>query len=607
MLSCRSELNRQTIRFRNALCKLFNPEIFRIRQSLRATYIRGQIRFSTSAVSLESAHVYLPLMPPALSDIQIARELASRLESVFGPCSWVVQFSKSGWLNESQKEPTKPISAELSETLESLDLRSDKPFVRRVQDKLVVLINVRTDALSPVIVGVVLPDQNDAVICSLLASQLESIQFREEAARTRKQSEFFIDQVTQDFEELTWLRTTNDFFDLCGAKHTIDSIATKCLPDLASVIRAESLILVQAAADGKTDYAKPDWNRVISASGSVDFPECFPRFLAESIPQLSRGPRVVNLKPNESHIADYSGLRNCIAISVSKGQRVYGWILAANKIASTNDSPYSATESNVPNPTQFGTFEAGLLCAAANIMSSHSRNVELFEAKESLLIGIVRAIINAIDAKDPYTCGHSERVASYSKRISARLGQSNDECERIYMAGLLHDVGKIGIPDSILGKTGALTNEEFAVVKKHPEIGYSILKHLKQLSYVLPGVLHHHEAVNGNGYPLGLCGEAIPLHGRILAVADAYDAMTSDRPYRPGMPSEKAVSILRNEAGKIWDVAIVDAFLECLANEEIKPRSSASSDKNPSRDDGANPHMNLMDQIANSINNLVVG
>ena len=149
---------------------------------------------------------------------------------------------------------------------------------------------------------------------------------------------------------------------------------------------------------------------------------------------------------------------------------------------------------------------------------------------------------------------------------------------------------------------------------------------MKQLDYVLPGVLHHHEAVNGTGYPAGLAGEAIPLHGRILAVADAYDAMTSDRPYRPGMPSEKAESILRAEAGKTWDSDIVAIFMECLANDEIQPHTLESSFESTDLDAScltryaacltrvaaggpshANSNISLMRRIAKSINSTVVG
>ncbi len=539
-------------------------------------------------------------------DIELARELATRIESVFGSCTGVFQFSKTGWLNVSRDQVTNTTAPLIVSALEALNIRSEQPFVWRREGQMVVVINTRLDALVPIVVAALLPEQSETLICSWITAHLEALQHRVEAASTKRQAEFFIDQVTQDFEELTWLRTANDYFDLCGSKHTIESIARECLPDLASVIRAEAILLVQAAEDCNSELGEPDWNRVIATGNSHNHIELCPKFLSDSIPQLVRGPRVLNIRSNETHLRNYPGLRNCIAISVAKGPHVYGWILAINKVPSQNALPTMELEETPFSEATFGTFEAGLLSAAANIMSSHARNLELFEAQESLLTGVVRAIINAIDAKDPYTCGHSDRVALYAKRIAARLGETVEACERIYMAGLLHDVGKIGIPDSILGKPGALTKEEYAIVKKHPEIGHTILKHLKQLDYVLPGVLHHHEAVNGQGYPAGLFGEAIPLHGRILAVADAYDAMTSDRPYRPGMPSEKAEAILRAEAGKMWDADIVSVFMECLANDEIQPHSTDSACGYPLDDLAINTNNSLMRRIANSINSMVV-
>ena len=243
------------------------------------------------------------------------------------------------------------------------------------------------------------------------------------------------------------------------------------------------------------------------------------------------------------------------------------------------------------------------MSTAANLLASHAKNVQFLDAQDALLIGIIRSIVNAIDAKDPYTCGHSDRVANIAKAIAQRVGVDSFECERIYMAGLLHDVGKIGIPDAILSKPGKLTDEEYDIVKKHPEIGYTILKNLGQLQYVLPGVLHHHEAIDGSGYPAGLKGEMIPLVGRILAVADAYDAMTSTRPYRDGMPSEKAESILREGAGKTWDAKFVQGLFDCLSKGQIE---TASKSVVPSR--GCFIEMStsaqLMDRIAIAINTM---
>ncbi|HUP78666.1 MAG TPA: HD-GYP domain-containing protein [Pirellula sp.] len=557
-------------------------------------------------------------MSRTFAEIELAYELASRLESAFGSRTTVLQFTQMGWLKTSKEESSHEVHPMVSAALETFDLKSSEPFVWRHNGLLIVIVNMTLQIDSPIAVGIVLPDQNEIVVCSLISAHLEAQRARAEVTEIRNQSELFIDQVTQDFEELTWLRCAHEYFDLCGSKHTIESIALKCLPALASVIRAETIMYIRTHGDNKLETARPDWSSVI-ATGLSDKHEktCF-RFLTDSLQHLAHGPRVVNIKSMEDHLPGYCGLRNCIALSVAKGPHVYGWILAINKIPLQNAKPSLESQPSHPTATPFGTFEAGLLGAAANIMSSHARNLELFEAQESLLTGVVRAIINAIDAKDAYTCGHSDRVALYAKRIAERLGESVEECERIYMTGLLHDVGKIGVPDSILGKPGALTAEEYAIVKKHPEIGHTILKHLKQLDYVLPGVLHHHEAVNGTGYPAGLAGEAIPLHGRILAVADAYDAMTSDRPYRPGMPSERAESILRDEAGKTWDADIVAVFMECLAHDEIQPHTLESSSACTDFDatltgaaagvqSHADSNTSLMRRIAESINSMVVG
>jgi HD-GYP domain-containing protein (c-di-GMP phosphodiesterase class II) len=187
--------------------------------------------------------------------------------------------------------------------------------------------------------------------------------------------------------------------------------------------------------------------------------------------------------------------------------------------------------------------------------------VASFEEQRELFLGLIKALVNSIEAKDPYTCGHSDRVARMARRLGVELQQPSDECEHIYMAGLLHDIGKIGIADSVLLKPSGLTEEEFAIIKEHPRKGAAIVEHLPQLSYALPGILHHHESFDGRGYPAQLQGEDIPWPARILAVVDAYDAMTSNRPYRAGMPAQRAEQILRDGAGKQWDAKVVDAFL----------------------------------------------
>jgi putative nucleotidyltransferase with HDIG domain len=179
---------------------------------------------------------------------------------------------------------------------------------------------------------------------------------------------------------------------------------------------------------------------------------------------------------------------------------------------------------------------------------------------------------SAIDAKDPYTCGHSDRVARISVRLAQELGCDQQLLQTLYMGGLLHDIGKIGIDDAVLRKPSRLSDEEYEHIKQHPELGCRILADLTPLSDVLPAVLHHHEQWDGNGYPCALSGEQIPLMARIMAVADAYDAMSSDRPYRKGMPADRVDEIFRGGAGSQWDPEVVAAFFS--AREDIRCISS---------------------------------
>jgi diguanylate cyclase (GGDEF)-like protein len=178
--------------------------------------------------------------------------------------------------------------------------------------------------------------------------------------------------------------------------------------------------------------------------------------------------------------------------------------------------------------------------------------------------GLLESMVTAVDNKDTYTRRHSDQVTMYALMIADALGLSESTLSVIRAAGLLHDVGKIGIPDRILRKPGRLTDAEYSVVKGHPSIGESLIRAMPDLSEIRTAVLSHHEHFDGSGYPQGLVGQDIPLAGRILCVADSYSAMTTDRPYRKALTTHEAVAELQAGSGTQFDPAIVAAFIRCL-------------------------------------------
>ena len=192
-----------------------------------------------------------------------------------------------------------------------------------------------------------------------------------------------------------------------------------------------------------------------------------------------------------------------------------------------------------------------------------------YKELEKLFLGLTQVMVNAIDAKSPWTRGHSVRVAEYATQIGREMGLEDEEVDNLRIGGLLHDVGKIGTYDYLLDKPERLSDDEFDVIRKHPVQGAKILQNIEQLAEVIPSILYHHERIDGRGYPQGLKGEAIPLGARILHVADSFDAMLADRPYRPSPGKEYAVAELRKWSGTQFDAEVVEAFLRVLARRTV--------------------------------------
>ncbi len=192
------------------------------------------------------------------------------------------------------------------------------------------------------------------------------------------------------------------------------------------------------------------------------------------------------------------------------------------------------------------------------------------DENHELFLGSIRMLAAAIDEKDPYTRGHSGRVAKYSLLIAQELGLHSEELEKIRISALLHDVGKIGVDDRVLKKPGALTAEEFALMKQHPLKGANIMRPVAQLKEMLPGIELHHEHVDGGGYPHGLRGPDIPLMARIIAVADTLDAMTTNRPYQTAMELEFALNLILGLANKKFDPVVVDALNKVIRDGKLR-------------------------------------
>jgi putative nucleotidyltransferase with HDIG domain len=205
----------------------------------------------------------------------------------------------------------------------------------------------------------------------------------------------------------------------------------------------------------------------------------------------------------------------------------------------------------------------------AKVRERTKQLAEKAQELQTAYIQTIGALAEAVDAKDAYTRGHSERVGVYASKVAREMGLPKLLIERVYIAGLLHDIGKIGVSDAVITKPDRLTEEEYAEIKKHPEIGAKILQPVSFLADVVPCVRHHHEWYDGSsrGYPYGLRGDQIPLPSRVILVADTVEAMTSDRPYRTGLSLEHVVAELHKYSGSQFDPVCVDAMLRLLERE----------------------------------------
>jgi len=387
------------------------------------------------------------------------------------------------------------------------------------------------------------------------AAILEKATLQTSTAQLKRQMADISSHLLMTFEEITLLHRLTEHLSISKSVSDICELSVNWLGD---VIPAQAVAIWFESFDyiddqrtlGQTD----DGEATLITHGECPLSkDDLAKFMERLGPNVATEPVVLNRGATSSPTWFYPDVREIISVPIREGNRLFGWLLALNH---TGAGDITNSEG------EFGTVEACLMASVATILGIHCGNIALYHEQSEFFSSVVRALTSAIDAKDPYTCGHSDRVARLAVCLARQLGCDLEDLNTIYLSGLLHDIGKIGIDDNVLRKPGALTPAEFEHIKTHPDLGCRILDGVKELDKVMPVVRHHHEAWNGAGYPAGLKAEETPFLARIVAVADSIDAMSSDRPYRKGMSDEKLDAILRDGAGKQWDPKIVEAAFE---------------------------------------------
>lgn len=359
----------------------------------------------------------------------------------------------------------------------------------------------------------------------------------------------------------------NDLLRGLGGADTAVDGQNRILERVAVVLPVGALIWVPAQAGepivrGNCDMSARDCRQLIGE-------------LTASVDRDVTGCIILNRVTSSDLGRMYPGIENLMALPDEESAAA-GWLIAVNKIeAASTDSRRDGgpagqpagfdSAPHHPGPMRpaispFRRIDAAHLMPFAALLGVQSRGDRRNAQVRAMFVGLTRSLIAAIDAKDSYTSGHSERVARIAVELGRELDLDERELSDLYLGGLLHDIGKIGVQDSILRKEEPLTPDETEEVRKHVTVGAGILADFHAVSHLLPMVLHHHEHYDGAGYPAGLRGEAIPLLARILAVADSCDAMSTSRPYRTALPHTRVDKLLAHGADIQWDGRVIEAY-----------------------------------------------
>ena len=532
-----------------------------------------------------SAAVKLPFRPTTpIPAVDLSRELtpfAHALDSAFGVsfCFWCGETGELLLTTHQQPGASEPLRGNLARGIPGLDplFVADEDCVLLLAVPFAVQPGITAVAMAAFVTRQPRSGENIAGAARLLgleeskaASWIErqtvwtpealirlasavqrAIQAETKVHCLQREVEKLSNNLATTYEEICLLHGVTQNLRISADDEQLGSLVLNWLLDCIPA-QSVAIQLLPVARDGETTYKARTQNTLLSAGKCLVSSEQLSSLIDHLQPSAGCGPVVMNENAIDLPTWPLPQVRQLIVVSLAEGDRVFGWLAALNHV----------------EDGEFGTVEASLLNSVAAMIGIHAGNRDLYRQQQEFLASVVRAMTSAIDAKDPYTCGHSDRVARIAVQLAKEMDCDAETLHTLYMAGLLHDIGKIGIDDAVLRKPGKLTPEEFDQIKEHPELGYRILADIRQLANVLPAVLHHHEQWDGKGYPHKLTAETIPRIARIVAVADAYDAMTSDRPYRKGIEPDRVDEIFREGAGKQWDPQVVAAYFS--ARQEVR-------------------------------------
>lgn len=369
--------------------------------------------------------------------------------------------------------------------------------------------------------------------------------------RDNNDLEAMTSSLSQSYEEIALLHRVSDGMRVTQQPQDLFS---RLLPDVLEVINAEKLIIFWRG-NNEAGVEPP----MVASVGAlplsrVHLDVIWDRSTAcasREVQNQSAGSELNGILIDSDVDRGYSyewpkPIRNIVSIPIRRDQQHLGVLVALNKI----DKP------------DFDSIDMKLLISVGNEIAVFLENFRLYHEMQELFLGSLRALSNSIDAKDTYTCGHSERVAFICRYLAEKLSFDPAKINNVYLAGLLHDIGKIGVSEAVLCKPGRLTDDEFAQIKKHPQIGADILKSIRQMEHISRIILSHHERFDGGGYPNGLSAGDIPIAGRIVMLADSFDSMIADRTYRKALPVAAALAEIRRYSGTQFDPRIAESFLD---------------------------------------------